>query len=296
MVFSSLLFLFRFLPAALLLYYLSPKKLKNLTLLILSMFFYAWGEPRYIWIMVVSILTDYGCSQGIKRMGSKKGLKRFFLGVSLVINLGLLFSFKYAGFFAQNLNGIFGLSLPVPNWSLPLGISFYTFQTMSYTIDVYRGKVEAEDNFITFGAFVVLFPQLIAGPIVKYADISRELKERRIRLPQIEEGIQLFILGMGSKVLLANNIGALWSEIESLGSAGISTPMAWMGALAFAFQIYFDFSGYSLMAIGLGKMLGFDFPQNFNYPYVSKSITEFWRRWHMTLSSWFGKICRGCWF
>ena len=287
MVFSSLLFLFRFLPAALLLYYLSPKKLRNLTLLVISLFFYAWGEPRYIWIMIVSILTDYGCGQGIKRLGAKKGWKRFFLGVSLVINLGLLFSFKYAGFFARNLNGIFGLSLPIPDWSLPLGISFYTFQTMSYTIDVYRGKVEAEDNIITFGAFVVLFPQLIAGPIVKYADISRELKERRVRLPQIEDGVRLFIMGMGSKVLLANNIGALWSETEALGAAGISTPMAWLGALAYAFQIYFDFSGYSLMAIGLGKMLGFDFPQNFNYPYVSKSITEFWRRWHMTLSSWF---------
>lgn len=287
MVFSSLLFLFRFMPAAFLLYYISPKRIKNLTLLILSLFFYAWGEPKYIWIMVVSILVDYTCGQGIKRLGSRTVWRRLFLMVSVCINLGMLLFFKYADFFTDNLNALFGLSLPHTGLTLPLGISFYTFQTMSYTIDVYRGKVEAEDNIITFGAFVVLFPQLIAGPIVKYSDISRELKDRRLSLPQIEEGVRLFIMGLGSKVLLANNIGALWSEVEAMGAGGISSPAAWLGAVAFSFQIYFDFSGYSLMAIGLGKMLGFDFPQNFNYPYISRSITDFWRRWHMTLSSWF---------
>jgi alginate O-acetyltransferase complex protein AlgI len=287
LVFSSLLFLFRFMPAAFLLYYISPKRIKNLTLLILSLFFYAWGEPKYIWIMVVSILVDYTCGQGIKRLGSRTVWRRLFLMVSVCINLGMLLFFKYADFFTDNLNALFGLSLPHTGLTLPLGISFYTFQTMSYTIDVYRGKVEAEDNIITFGAFVVLFPQLIAGPIVKYSDISRELKDRRLSLPQIEEGVRLFIMGLGSKVLLANNIGALWSEVEAMGAGGISSPAAWLGAVAFSFQIYFDFSGYSLMAIGLGKMLGFDFPQNFNYPYISRSITDFWRRWHMTLSSWF---------
>ena len=170
---------------------------------------------------------------------------------------------------------------------LPLGISFYTFQTMSYTIDVYRGKVEAEDNIINFGAFVVLFPQLIAGPIVTYADVHKELKERKITLPMIDDGLRLFIMGLGSKVLIANNIGALWTEVQTLGFANVSTPLVWLGILAYSFQIYFDFSGYSLMAIGLGRMLGFVFPQNFNYPYISKSVTEFWRRWHMTLGSWF---------
>ncbi len=287
MIFSSLLFLFRFMPAAFLLYYLTPNKLKNLTLLILSLFFYAWGEPKYIWIMVVSILVDYSCSQGIKRLGHRKGFKNLFLGISVAANLGMLLFFKYSGFFIDNINALLGTAIPHTGFTLPLGISFYTFQTMSYTIDVYRGKVEAEDNLITFGAFVVLFPQLIAGPIVKYSDISKELKSRTIRLPQIEDGVRLFIMGLGSKVLLANNIGALWTEVEGLGSFGISSIAAWLGAIAFSFQIYFDFSGYSLMAIGLGKMLGFNFPQNFNYPYIAKSITDFWRRWHMTLSSWF---------
>ena len=278
MIFSSLLFLFRFMPAAFLLYYLTPNKLKNLTLLILSLFFYAWGEPKYIWIMAVSILVDYSCSQGIKRLGHRKGFKSLFLGISVAANLGMLLFFKYSGFFIDNINALLGTAIPHTGFTLPLGISFYTFQTMSYTIDVYRGKVEAEDNLITFGAFVVLFPQLIAGPIVKYSDISKELKSRTIRLPQIEDGVRLFIMGLGSKVLLANNIGALWTEVEGLGSFGISSITAWLGAIAFSFQIYFDFSGYSLMAIGLGKMLGFNFPQNFNYPYIAKSITDFWRR------------------
>ena len=199
--------------------------------------------------------------------------------------------FKYTNFFVGNLNALFGLSLPTISFVLPLGISFYTFQTMSYTIDVYLGKVKAERNIIDFGAFVVLFPQLIAGPIVRYTDINRELKERQINLPQIQDGIKLFILGLGSKVLIANNVGALWTEIEAIGAGegflSISTPLAWMAVFAYSLQIYFDFSGYSLMAIGLGKMLGFEFPKNFDFPYISRSFTEFWRRWHMTLGSWF---------
>ncbi len=287
MVFSSILFLFRFLPIAFLLYYITPKKLKNFVLMVLSLVFYAWGEPKYLPIMFFSIILDYSCGMGIKRFADSKALKKMFLILSICGNLGMLLFFKYTDFFIGNINALFNLSIPLLELTLPLGISFYTFQTMSYTIDVYRGKVEAEKNIINFGAFVVLFPQLIAGPIVKYSDISNELKNRRINLSQIEDGIRLFIMGLGSKVLIANNIGALWTEVESLDLSIVSTPLAWLGVIAFSFQIYFDFSGYSLMAIGLGKMLGFDFPQNFNYPYVSKSITEFWRRWHMTLSSWF---------
>ncbi len=287
MVFSSILFLFRFLPIAFLIYYITPRKLKNFALMVLSLVFYAWGEPKYLPIMFYSIILDYSCGMGIKCFADSKALKRVFLLASVCGNLGMLLFFKYTDFFIGNINALFGASIPLLELTLPLGISFYTFQTMSYTIDVYRGKVEAEKNIINFGAFVVLFPQLIAGPIVKYSDISNELKSRKINLSQIEDGIRLFIMGLGSKVLIANNIGALWTEVESLDLSIVSTPLAWLGVIAFSFQIYFDFSGYSLMAIGLGKMLGFDFPQNFDYPYISKSITEFWRRWHMTLSSWF---------
>lgn len=271
MVFSSLLFLFRFLPIALITYFLTPKKYKNLTLLILSLFFYAWGEPKYFPIMISSIIIDYFISLKIEKNRSNKGLCKLMLYCSLTFNLGMLFLFKYSDL---------GLTLP-------LGISFYTFQTLSYTIDVYRGKVTAETNIIDFGAFVSLFPQLIAGPIVKYTDINKELKNRTVSLDKFEEGVSEFILGLGKKVLIANNIGMLWDEVLALGIDNISTPLAWLGVIAFAMQIYYDFSGYSSMAIGLGKMLGFNFPKNFNFPYISKSISEFWRRWHITLGSWF---------
>lgn len=287
MVFSSILFIFRFLPIAFLLYYLTPYKLKNLTILILSLFFYSWGEPKYFPIMIASILVDFFVSQGIEHSRHRIGLCRFFLTISVVFNMGMLFFFKYANFFIENINSLTPLEIPPIMLTLPLGISFYTFQTLSYTIDVYLGKVKAEHNIINFGAFVALFPQLIAGPIVKYTDINTELKSRQIDLPQIQDGIKLFILGLGSKVLIANNVGSLWTEVENLGLSNISTPLAWLGILAFALQIYFDFSGYSLMAIGLGKMLGFNFPRNFNFPYISRSMTEFWRRWHITLGSWF---------
>lgn len=287
MVFSSILFLFKFMGIAFLLYYISPKKLKNFTLFILSLIFYSWGEPKYFPIMIASVAVDYIAGMGITHYRNNKTACRLFLTMSMVFNLGMLFFFKYTNFFVENINAIFGLTIPALSITLPLGISFYTFQTMSYTIDVYRGKVEAEKNIINFAAFVVLFPQLIAGPIVKYTDISKELKERTINLYQIEDGIRLFIMGVGSKVLIANSIGMLWDSVKALGFENISTPLAWLGVLGFAFQIYFDFSGYSLMAIGLGKMLGFNFPQNFNYPYISKSATEFWRRWHITLGSWF---------
>ena len=287
MVFSSILFIFRFLPIAMGIYFLTPKKFKNLSLLVLSLVFYSWGEPKYFFIMIISIFIDYFVSRGIEKYRTNKKISIALLCTSITFNLGMLFFFKYFNFFLENINNIFNLSLNYVKITLPLGISFYTFQTMSYTLDVFLGKVKAEKNIINFGAFVCLFPQLIAGPIVKYTDINKELKNREVNLNQIQDGVELFILGLGSKVLIANNIGALWTEIETIGFSNISTILAWMGVLAFAFQIYFDFSGYSLMAIGLGKMLGFNFPRNFNYPYISRSITEFWRRWHITLGSWF---------
>ena len=283
MVFSSILFLFRFMPAAFAIYYLVPRRFKNFTLLVLSLIFYSWGEAKYFPIMIASIVVDYTASGLIESHRDNKLICRLGLIYSMVFNLGMLGFFKYTNFFVGNLNALFGLNLPTISFVLPLGISFYTFQTMSYTIDVYLGKVKAERNIIDFGAFVVLFPQLIAGPIVRYTDINRELKERQINLPQIQDGIKLFILGLGSKVLIANNVGALWTEIEAIGAGegflSISTPLAWMAVFAYSLQIYFDFSGYSLMAIGLGKMLGFEFPKNFDFPYISRSFGEFWRRW-----------------
>lgn len=287
MVFSSILFIFRFLPIAMGIYFLTPKKLKNLSLLILSLIFYSWGEPRYFLLMIASIFVDYFISINIEKNNKNKKIKIILLAISIIFNVGILFFFKYINFFIENINSIFNMSLNNVKITLPLGISFYTFQTMSYTIDVFLGKVKAEKNIINFGAFVCLFPQLIAGPIVKYIDISKELKNRDINLDEIQEGIRLFILGLGSKVLIANNIGSLWNEVETMGFNNISTILAWMGIIAFSLQIYFDFNGYSLMAIGLGKILGFNFPNNFNYPYESRSITEFWRRWHITLGQWF---------
>lgn len=287
MVFSSILFIFRFLPIAFLIYYLTPYRLKNFIILILSLFFYSWGEPKYFPIMIASILVDFIASRCIERFRSNKALRVSFLTLSIFFNMGMLFFFKYANFFIDNINTVTTLELSPIALTLPLGISFYTFQTLSYTIDVYLGKVKAERNIINFGAFVALFPQLIAGPIVKYTDINKALISRTMNLDQIQDGIKLFILGLGSKVLIANNVGSLWTEVERLGLSSLSTPLAWLGLLAFGLQIYFDFSGYSLMAIGLGKMLGFDFPRNFNFPYIARSMTEFWRRWHITLGSWF---------
>ncbi len=290
MVFSTLLFLFRFLPIALLLYYIVPAKWKNFVLFIVSLVFYSWGEVKYFPIMIFSTILDYTCGQVIERNRGKKAICITSLLVSVIANLGMLFFFKYTDFFITNINSWFGTAIPLLRLTLPLGISFYTFQTMSYTIDVYRGDTPAEKNIINFGAYVTMFPQLIAGPIVRYTDVAERLNilKGRITLDRIDEGITYFIFGLAKKVLIANSVGALWTEITgTLSFEAISTPLAWMGILAFTFQIYFDFSGYSLMAIGLGKMLGFDFPDNFNHPYISKSITEFWRRWHMTLGAWF---------
>ncbi|MEA5050228.1 MAG: MBOAT family O-acyltransferase [Oscillospiraceae bacterium] len=303
MVFSSLLFVFQFLPIALLLYYISPKKLKNLTLFVVSLVFYSWGEVRYFPIMIATILVNYCSALGIEYYDKKLAatdadgdggarkkyarLRKLVFLAAVVLSLGALFVFKYLGFFTENINSIFGASIPVAALTLPLGISFYTFQTLSYTIDVYRGKVEAEHDFIDLSAFVTLFPQLIAGPIVRYTDIHRELKERTVTAEALDSGMEDFILGLARKVLIANNVGALWTEVEALGFGSISSGLAWLGILAFTLQIYFDFSGYSQMAIGLGKMMGFNFPKNFDDPYISRSATEFWRRWHITLGSWF---------
>ena len=287
MVFSSLLFIFKFLPIALISYFITPRKYKNLILLLLSLFFYSWGEPKYFPIMISSIIVDYSISIIIDNNRRNKILCRNLLLLSLTFNLGILFFFKYSNFFINNINNIFNVSISKLNLTLPLGISFYTFQTLSYTIDVYKGKIPAEKNIINFAAFVSLFPQLIAGPIVKYTDVNKQLNSREISLDKIEDGIRHFILGLGKKVIIANNVGMLWNEVQQIGFSNISTPLAWLGIIAFALQIYFDFSGYSSMAIGLGKMLGFDFPKNFDYPYISRSITEFWRRWHITLGSWF---------
>ncbi|WP_099329600.1 MBOAT family O-acyltransferase [Clostridium paraputrificum] len=287
MIFSSILFIFRFLPIALILYYITPQKYKNLILTLLSLVFYSWGEGKYFLIMIASIIIDYTAGRLIYRYKNEIKKKTIVLCISLVFNLGLLFFFKYFNFFIDNINNIFNFAIKGVKITLPLGISFYTFQTMSYSIDVYKGKVVPEKNIINFAAFVTLFPQLIAGPIVKYTDINKEISRRVITKDNVEVGIEKFILGLGRKVLIANNIGMLWTEVEGIGFENISTPLAWLGIISFGLQIYFDFSGYSLMAIGLGKMLGFNFPENFNYPYISRSISEFWRRWHITLGSWF---------
>jgi alginate O-acetyltransferase complex protein AlgI len=287
MVFSSVLFVFWFFPLAIGLLAIAPPRFKNAVLLGLSLVFYAWGEVRYILIMLVSIALDYTCSNAIERYRGDRSRMRRYLAFSVMGNLGLLFFFKYADFVLTSINALSGLDLPRLGLTLPLGISFYTFQTMAYTIDVYRGKFPAERNLIDFGAFVCLFPQLIAGPIVTYGDIRLALKAKSVAFDRFGEGFSIFLSGLAMKVLLANSVGQLWDDVLVLGPERIASTTAWLGLLAFGLQIYFDFNGYSKMAIGLGKMLGFEFPENFNYPYLSKSFTEFWTRWHITLGSWF---------
>ena len=285
MVFSSLLFLFLYLPVTLAVYHVVPARWRNVWLFIVNLVFYGWGEPVYILLMIFSITINYASGILVAKY-RKKG--KTILVVNIVINLGLLFFFKYYDFLAENLNQIPGLGFIQPlGLTLPIGISFYTFQTMSYPIDVYRGEVESQKNYISFGTFVALFPQLIAGPIVRYKDVASQLGIRSLNREKLAQGVCRFMVGLGKKVLLANNIGALWDVYKAMDPASLSVADAWLGALAFTFQIYFDFSGYSDMAIGLGKMLGFEFLENFNYPYISRSITEFWRRWHISLSSWF---------
>lgn len=289
MVFSSLLFLFRYLPLVLAIYFIVPRKLRNTVIFIASLIFYAWGEPVYVVIMLFSTLVDYTHGMLVHRFKERGDLKkaRMLVASSMIINLALLGFFKYSDFIIGNINAITGSSIPLLNLALPIGISFYTFQTMSYTVDIYRGEAKVQKSIISFGAYVALFPQLIAGPIVQYKTIAEQLDERRENKDQFAYGIMRFMTGLGKKVLLANNIGLLWDTIQGMPSSNMTVLLSWMGITAFAFQIYFDFSGYSDMAIGLGNMFGFTFLENFNYPYMSKSITEFWRRWHISLGSWF---------
>ena len=288
MVFSSLPFLFVYLPLTLLLYVLAPLRWRNFVLLVVSLLFYGWGEPIYIWIMVLSILIDYTHGLLVDKYRERDKLARWFVAESVIFNLLLLGFFKYWDFFAANLSLIPGVNLPQLGIPLPIGISFFTFQTMSYTIDVYRQDAPAQKNIVSFGAFVTMFPQLIAGPIVKYKAVAQELIRREHSVEHFAQGAQRFVVGLSKKVLLANSIGILWDTQLSAHQAGTMTMAGgWLGLVAFAFQIYFDFSGYSDMAIGLGQMFGFRFPENFNHPYLADSVSDFWRRWHMSLTSWF---------
>ena len=282
MVFSSIPFLYYFLPAVLAVYFLTPRKGKNAVLLLASLIFYGWGELRLLPLMVFTILLCYVCGLGIERSRKRKKL---WLLASIVISVGLLGVFKYADFFTGSLNAVTGLKIPLLHLALPVGISFYTFQCLSYTIDVYRGSVPAQKSLINFGAYVALFPQLIAGPIVRYADIARELEHREHSWDNAAAGLRRFLVGLGKKVILADNFALLIRLFRQSGET--SVLFYWMYAVAFALNIYFDFSGYSDMAIGLGRVLGFHFVENFNYPYLSGSVTEFWRRWHISLGSWF---------
>ena len=285
MVFSSIPFLYYFLPAVILCYFIAPKRLKNAVLLIFSLLFYRWGEPQFVWFMVISIAQGYILGLLIERFRAKKVLSRLFMILSCMISLGLLVYCKYADFFIENFNALTGLSLPLLGIALPIGISFYTFQILSYTVDVWRGTVSAQKNPIDLGAYVAMFPQLIAGPIVRYSDIASQLKERTHTVEKAAAGARRFVFGLAKKVLIANQLAELISLFKASGDK--SVLFMWIYAAAYSVHIYFDFSGYSDMAIGLGKIFGFDFPENFNYPFISKSATEFWRRWHITLGSWF---------
>ncbi len=285
MVFSSLPFLFFYLMAVLAVYKLSPLKIRNLILLLVSLFFYGWGEPVYIFIMLLSIAVDYTHGRLVERWRENDRLARRAVASSVICNLAILFFFKYWDFFAVNIHALTGIPLPVLGLPLPIGISFYTFQTMSYTIDVYRRDAPVQKNVVTFGTYVTLFPQLIAGPIVQYKSVAEQLEGRREDLEKFVSGIQRFTVGLAKKVLLANAIGELWDT--SIAAQDLTVAGAWLGLLGFAFQLYFDFSGYSDMAIGLGRMLGFEFLENFRYPYISRSVVEFWRRWHISLTTWF---------
>ncbi len=289
MVFSTPVFLFYFLVLTLLAYYLVPRRLRNLVLLISSLCFYYWGERSYTVIMLLSTAIDFTHGMLVEHFKGKGKLKyaRLAVASSMFFNLALLFFFKYWDFLASSLQSMGLTFMPVLGIHLPIGISFYTFQTMSYTIDVYRGDTRAQRSIINFGTFVTLFPQLIAGPIIKYKDLGDQIDERTCSADKFASGVRMFMIGLGKKLLIANNVGMLWESYKAMAPEELTVAGAWLGVLAFTFQIYFDFSGYSDMAVGLGRMLGFEFLPNFNYPYISKSITEFWRRWHISLSTWF---------
>ena len=284
MLFSGIPFLYCFLPAVVLVYFLVPQRLKNAVLLLFSLFFYGWGEPKYVFLMIATIAAFYGCGLAIGK-AQTKAYKKLWLFLSVAVGIGLLAVFKYADFFVENFNAVTGLSIPLLRLALPVGISFYTFQSLSYTIDVYRENVPVQKNPISFGAHVTLFPQLIAGPIVRYSDVARELDNRTHSWEDTIVGIRRFLVGLGKKIILADNFALLISIFRASNEK--SVLFYWIYAIAFTLNIYFDFSGYSDMAIGLGRIFGFHFAENFHYPYLSKSITEFWRRWHMSLGSWF---------
>jgi len=287
MLFSAITFLYFYLPVTVLIYFIAPKPAKNAVLLLGSLFFYGWGEPKYLILMVISIIQGYvlGLLIDKSKRDKKEKLSKLYISLSVVLSLGTLGYFKYADFFIENFNRVTGLSMGLLKIALPIGISFYTFQILSYTIDVYRRNVDVQKNIIDFGAYVAMFPQLIAGPIVRYADIAVQLKNRTHSIAKSAEGIRRFIIGLSKKVLLANILGELAEAYRTAEDK--SVLFVWLYAIAYTLHIYFDFSGYSDMAIGLGKIFGFDFPENFNYPYISKSVTEFWRRWHMSLGTWF---------
>ena len=284
MLFSSIPFLYYFLPVVLILYFIAPKKLKNSVLLLTSLVFYGWGEPKYVVLMIASILIGYVSGLLIEAFSQKK-LSKLFLWLSVGINIGFLAYFKYADFFIENFNAATGLSIPLLRIALPIGISFYTFQILSYAVDVYRKDVPAQKNIINLAAYVTMFPQLIAGPIVRYSHIAKELENRNINVENFAKGMRRFILGLGKKILIANTLGELCDIFKQ--SDDKSVLFYWLYAVAFMLHVYFDFSGYSDMAIGLGKIFGFNFWENFNYPFISRSATEFWRRWHMSLGTWF---------
>ena len=289
MVFSTPVFLFLFLVFTMLVYYLVPRKLRNVVVLLASLVFYYWGEQQYVAIMFLSTAIDYTHGLLVERCksrGNDKGA-RMAVASSVIFNLALLLFFKYWDFLAGSLQSVGLTFMPVLNIHLPIGISFYTFQTMSYTIDVYRGDTRAQRSIVNFGTFVTLFPQLIAGPIIKYKDLGDQIDSRETTVDKFGSGVQIFMVGLAKKLLIANNVGMLWDSYKAMAVGDLTVAGAWLGVIAFSLQLYFDFSGYSDMAVGLGRMLGFEFLPNFNYPYISKSITEFWRRWHISLSTWF---------
>ena len=295
MVFSSIDFIFRFLPLFLIGYYIAPKRNKNLILLIGSLIFYAWGDGWYTLLLVLAVFVNFIFGKLIAGHGQPfqtEKTRRIMLWVSIAFNFGLLVLFKYTGFIVENLNlllGIFGAKLPEVTMHLPLGISYFTFMSVGYLVDVYRREIKAANNIVTFGTYITMFPKLISGPITEYGELAPELRYKDVSISNLEEGLKTFILGLGAKAILANQIGTLWAGMSRYGYESMSTPYAWLGAFAYSFQLYFDFFGYSLMAMGIGTMLGITIPKNFDHPYASGSIAEFWRRWHITLGRWFKK-------
>lgn len=286
MIFSSNIFLFLFLPITLLGYFLIKEKYRNFFLLLMSLIFYAWGEPKFVLIMIASIIFNYLSALLIDRFKNKKKIKKSILIFSVIGNLSLLFIYKYLDFAITNINR-FGFTIPLQKLALPIGISFFTFKAISYLVDVYRGDVEVEKKFYKVGLYISLFPQLMAGPIARYKDISKEIDERKVNLALFSEGVKRFIIGLAKKVIISNNVALIVDKAFAVPTGELSVLFAWLGIIAYALQIYFDFSGYSDMAIGLGKMFGFNFLENFNYPYMTNSVSDFWRRWHMSLGQWF---------